>query len=150
MGGSGTTGSSAAASQNPLLAYQPAFTYSMPTQLVIYGVVVTLLTVLLFHLIFTARYHYPLARLNFILLMSSVLATEIFVVVVVAIVNDQLLDTSKQWPFMFDYVEVAMPADDWGTGALAGWYIVQAGITLLTHVCPHALTHTHTHTPGSG
>lgn len=120
----------------PYLAFQPAYTYSMPTQMLIYGVVLTLLTVLLVHLIFTARYHYPLAKLNFGLLLTSVVVTEALVCVVIAVVNTALLDKSRGSPFMLEYAEVPAPSDAWSQGTLIGWYMSQAVITLLTHVCP--------------
>lgn len=106
----------------------------MPTQMLIYGVVLTLLTVLLVHLVFTSRYHYPLAKLNFILLITSVVVTESLVCVVIAVVNSSLLDKSRGWPFMFNYAEEEVPSPQWSKGTLIGWYMSQAIITLLTHV----------------
>lgn len=118
---------------NPLLAFQPAFTYSMPTQLIVHGAVLTLLTVLILHLLFTAKYHYPLARLNFVLLVSAVILTQISTIIVVVVINQHLFNRSRFWPFMFDYVEVTMPPPDWKTIPLAGWYTMQGAVTCLAH-----------------
>ncbi|CAH7686022.1 hypothetical protein BY996DRAFT_4554588, partial [Phakopsora pachyrhizi] len=118
---------------NPLLAFQPAYTYSMPTQLLIYGIVLTLLTVLILHLAFTAKYHYPLASSNFVLLLSAVFLTEISVIVVVVVTNQYLFTRSRFWPFMFDYVEVPMPPSDWKTAQLIGWYLMQGAVTFFAH-----------------
>ncbi|MBW0525536.1 hypothetical protein O181_065251 [Austropuccinia psidii MF-1] len=125
--------SSSNPSNNPLLAYQPAYTYSMPTQLLILGIVLTLLTVLIFHLIFTAKYHYPLAKANFLILLSAVILTQISTLIVVILINHYLFNRSRYWPFMFDYVEVTMPMTDWKPLPLIGWYIMQSAVTLLAH-----------------
>ncbi|KAH9815261.1 hypothetical protein DFH28DRAFT_278010 [Melampsora americana] len=124
---------SSAESANPLLAFQPAFTYSMPTQLLVHGMVITLTSILALHLLFTAKYHYPLARLNFLLLLSAVLLTMISTVVVVVMINHALFNRSRYWPFMFDYVEVTMPPPDWDTIALVGWFMMQSAVTFLAH-----------------
>ncbi|KAG0151858.1 hypothetical protein CROQUDRAFT_650414 [Cronartium quercuum f. sp. fusiforme G11] len=118
---------------NPLLAFQPAFTYSMPTQLLIHGSVLTLLSILTLHLLFTAKYHYPLAPTNFFLLLSAVTLTMISTIVVVVMINHALYNRSRYWPFMFDYVEVTMPPPDWAPLALVGWYIMQSLVTFLAH-----------------
>lgn len=106
----------------------------MPIQLLIHGCVLTLLSVLSLHLIFTAKYHYPLARTNFLLLLSAVILTIISTIVVVAVINHALFNRSRFWPFMFDYVEVPMPPPDWKPLALVGWYIMQSAVTFLAHV----------------
>jgi hypothetical protein len=121
-------------SANPLLEYQPAYTYSMPTQLLILGIVLTLLTVLLLHLLFTAKYHYPLAPCNFILLFSAVILTQLSTIILVILTNIYLFNRSRYWPFMFDYIEVTMPMTDWNVVPLAGWYIMQGAVTFLAHV----------------
>ncbi|KAA1105566.1 hypothetical protein PGT21_011968 [Puccinia graminis f. sp. tritici] len=120
-------------SANPLLEYQPAYTYSMPTQLLILGIVLTLLTVLLLHLLFTAKYHYPLAPCNFILLFSAVILTQLSTIILVILTNIYLFNRSRYWPFMFDYIEVTMPMTDWNVVPLAGWYIMQGAVTFLAH-----------------
>ncbi|PLW44847.1 hypothetical protein PCANC_10790 [Puccinia coronata f. sp. avenae] len=118
---------------NPLLEYQPAYTYSMPTQLLIHGVVLTLLTVLLLHLLFTAKYHYPLAPCNFLLLLAAVILTQLATLILVMLTNLHLFNRSRYWPFMFDYIEVTMPLPDWNLVPLAGWYIMQGAVTFLAH-----------------
>ncbi|OAV92971.1 hypothetical protein, variant [Puccinia triticina 1-1 BBBD Race 1] len=122
-----------ASSANPLLEYQPAYTYSMPTQLLILGIVLTLLTVLLLHLLFTAKYHYPLAPCNFILLFAAVILTHLSTIILVILTNIHLFNRSRYWPFMFDYIEVTMPMTDWNLVPLAGWYIMQGAVTFLAH-----------------
>lgn len=49
---------------------QPSYFYSMPTQLSVLFIIVTLLVILLIQLLFTVRYHIPLSKLNYALQVS--------------------------------------------------------------------------------
>jgi hypothetical protein len=107
---------------------------SMPVQVLFIGVVLTLMGVLLGHLIFTAQYHWPLSRTNFILQVASVVTLLISQVVLLQTVFRDTKSRSSQWPYMFEYVAIDVPPfnwedtvkDDWSTGAIAGWQLMSA------------------------
>ncbi|TFY59279.1 hypothetical protein EVG20_g7850 [Dentipellis fragilis] len=52
---------------DPILSYRPNFGRSLPTQILVTGIILTLVSVLLIHLLFTAQYHWKLAQCNYIL-----------------------------------------------------------------------------------
>ncbi|BGP12696.1 hypothetical protein JCM10213v2_000613 [Rhodosporidiobolus nylandii] len=119
--------------QDPLRAALPSFTYSMPVQLVIQGVTVTLLGLLLVHLLFTIRYHAPLSRTNYILQTMATVLSLANAGAQMHIVMSQLITTGQEWPFMFDYIEVAIPKKTWSKGERAAWLLLQGLNALATH-----------------
>ncbi|GAA5972373.1 hypothetical protein JCM11641_002430 [Rhodosporidiobolus odoratus] len=123
----------ASAEINPLRAALPAFTYAMPVQLVIQGVTITLLGLLLVHLLFTIRYHAPLSRVNYILQTMATVLSLANVAAQLHIVMNTLIDTGQEWPFMFDYIEVAIPKKSWSNPKRAAWFFLQGLNALATH-----------------
>ncbi|GAA5826878.1 hypothetical protein JCM11251_002140 [Rhodosporidiobolus azoricus] len=119
--------------EDPLLKALPAFTYSMPVQLAILGVTVTLLGMLLVHLLFTIRYHAPLSKLNYALQTSATALSLANTASQLHIVMDQLIKTGRVWPFMFDYIEINMPKKSWSEGQKGAWLLLQGLNALLTH-----------------
>ncbi|KAK8854613.1 hypothetical protein IAR55_003352 [Kwoniella newhampshirensis] len=122
---------------DPYLEYQPAFAYALPIQLLVNGITVTLLCVLLIHLLFTTQYHYPLAPLNYILQLLSILTVLISVIIKIVIILDQTSDSADQWPYSLDYVAVSIPPQSWTTGRCAAWFLLQAlnnGLSNITHI----------------
>nr|XP_031863953.1 uncharacterized protein CI109_000597 [Kwoniella shandongensis]KAA5531025.1 hypothetical protein CI109_000597 [Kwoniella shandongensis] len=122
---------------DPYLEYQPAFAYTLPIQLLVNGITVTLLCVLLIHLLFTTQYHYPLAPLNYILQLSSILTVLISVIIKIVIILQQSSDSADEWPYSLDYVAVSIPPDTWSTGRCAAWFLLQAlnnGLSNITHI----------------
>ncbi|KAK0459103.1 uncharacterized protein EV420DRAFT_1538312 [Desarmillaria tabescens] len=106
---------------DPYLQYRPAYARSLPIQILLTGIVLTLVAVLFIHLIFTAQYHWPLAPVNYVLQMSE----------------------SQQWPYMLSYIAVNVPPMDmsenaaWTTAELATWLIMNAttsGLIQITHI----------------
>ncbi|KAI9637648.1 uncharacterized protein MKK02DRAFT_23631 [Dioszegia hungarica] len=132
---------SAVFQDDPYLQYQPSFAYTLPIQLFVNGITITLLCVLFIHLMFTAQYHYPLAPLNYILQFSSVLVCLISVIIKVVVVLSSASDNGDTWPYSLIYVAVPIPPSWWNTAQDSFWFLLQAlcvGLSNITHI--HFLT----------
>ena len=131
--------------EDPYLAYQPAFAYTLPIQLFVNGITITLLAVLLMHLlcasssnpishvgtisdhhVVTTQYHYPLAPLNYSLQLSSVLVVMISVLIKISYILHHSSANGDQWPYDLDYVAVSIPPESWTTAQNAAWFLLQA------------------------
>ncbi|GAA6036665.1 hypothetical protein JCM8097_001286 [Rhodosporidiobolus ruineniae] len=121
------------AMEDPLLKMLPAFTYAMPVQIVIQGVTITLLGMLLVHLLFTIRYHAPLNRVNYGLQTTATALSLANTCAQLHIVISTLMNTGRQWPYMFDYIEVSIPKKSWSTPERGAWFFLQGVNAFLTH-----------------
>ncbi|KAL1405778.1 hypothetical protein Q8F55_007451 [Vanrija albida] len=123
--------------RRPSANYQPAFSYSLPIQLLVSGITLTLLVVLLIHLLFTTQYHYPLAPLNYGLQLASIISVLIGVATRIGVILRHASNQADHWPYALDYVSVAIPGENWTTAENAAWYLLQAlsnGLANLTHI----------------
>lgn len=128
---------------DPYLEYQPAFAYSLPIQLFVNGITITLLAVLLMHLLctwppralgvveevlttVTTQYHYPLAPLNYCLQLSSIVVVFISVIVKIWFVLQYSSKSGDIWPYDLDYVAVSIPHSSWTLAQDAAWFLLQA------------------------
>ncbi|EJC97488.1 uncharacterized protein FOMMEDRAFT_163110 [Fomitiporia mediterranea MF3/22] len=123
--------------QQCLLAMQPAFASSLPVQILLNGIVLALTCVLLFHLLFTAQYHWPLAPLNYALQLSGVLSLLISLIATLFVVLSSAFMDTQEWPYMINYLAKDIPpiaslsgnstdlsvtdSLTWTTAELAGW-----------------------------
>ena len=119
---------------DPYLVYQPSYAYSLPVQILLLGAVCTLTGVLLTHLVFTAPYHWPLAKLNYSLQLSGVLSLLVSTCLSLVVVLQDVLQTSRSWPYMLNYIGVEVPIDGWALHAIAWWYGLDAVTSGLAHV----------------
>ncbi|KLO14908.1 hypothetical protein SCHPADRAFT_850404 [Schizopora paradoxa] len=130
---------------NPVLAHQPTFACSLPVQILVTGIKFALTGVLLCHLIFTAQYHWPLARLNYALQISGVVVLFISLIASIRIIFSRTMADSQQWPYMLYYLAVDMPptknspddAKPWSIPLQVGWYAMSAltsALVQLTHI----------------
>ncbi|SCV68729.1 BQ2448_850 [Microbotryum intermedium] len=119
---------------NPLIDALPAFTYSMPVQLIVLSVTVALLGMLLVHLLFTIRYHMPLSKLNYSLQVSAVVVCLINVAAELEVVMHTLRRTGRTEPWTFDYIEVLIPPSRWDKGERGAWLLLQALAAMLVHL----------------
>ncbi|KAG0708625.1 hypothetical protein DFH29DRAFT_891201 [Suillus ampliporus] len=94
---------------DPILEYRPAFVQSLPVQILLTGVVLTLVVVLLLHLLFTAQYHWPLARVNYMLQLTGVITLLASVTATIYVVFSSTVEESQHWPYMLSYLAVDMP-----------------------------------------
>jgi len=127
---------------DPYLKYRPAFARSLPVQILLTGVVLTLVAVLFIHLIFTAQYHWPLAPVNYVLQISGVSTLLISLIATLHVVLEATMNESQHWPYMLSYVAVNVPPLDtstngWSLAEKATWLVMNAstsGLIQITHI----------------
>ncbi|CAE6435639.1 unnamed protein product [Rhizoctonia solani] len=119
---------------DPYLQYQPSFAYSLPIQILITGIVFTLVLVLFIHLLFTVQYHWPLARLNYILQLCGVVTLLIWLSATLIVVLKHAHERSKGWPYMLDYVAVDIPSSQWTDTQEAWWLVMESTTSGLVHI----------------
>ena len=127
---------------DPYLKFQPAFALSMPIQVLMNTITLTLVTVLVIQLAFTAQYHWPLAKLNFLLQFSGALALTISLVATVTSILACVYERSREWPYMISYIAIAIPPDrtransllKWTWTQHVVWAIMEAVVSGLVHV----------------
>ncbi|KAH9002794.1 hypothetical protein EDB86DRAFT_2898099 [Lactarius hatsudake] len=127
--------------KNPYLSYRPVFARSLPIQILINGITLTLVCILLVQLLFTAPYHIRLARVNFFLQLSAavvLLASEIASLTL--LLNDTMRQ-SQNWPFMLEYIAFDLPPLNdprieagWPQGGLITWLFMNALVSALTQI----------------
>ncbi|KAJ7125193.1 hypothetical protein C8R44DRAFT_134022 [Mycena epipterygia] len=139
---SNNTTDSAEYPADPYLQYRPAFARSLPVQILLTGVVLTLVAVLFIHLIFTAQYHWPLAPVNYVLQISGVSTLLISLVATLHVVLAATMNESQHWPYMLSYIAVNVPPLDtsasvWTLAEKATWLVMNAstsGLIQITHI----------------
>ncbi|KAJ7099514.1 hypothetical protein B0H15DRAFT_1018744 [Mycena belliarum] len=128
--------------EDPYLKFRPAFARSLPVQILLTGVVLTLVAVLFIHLIFTAQYHWPLAPVNYVLQISGVSTLLISLVATLHVVLSATMNESQHWPYMLSYIAVNVPPLDsstngWSMAEKATWLVMNAstsGLIQITHI----------------
>lgn len=103
------------------------------------GIVLTLTSVLLIHLLFTAQYHWPLAPVNYSLQVSAVCTLLTSLIATLHVVLGAAAVESRQWPYMLNYVAVDIPplqenTRGWTSGELAAWLLMNATTSALIQV----------------
>lgn len=106
-------------------------------QLLLNGIVLTLMAVLLLQLIFTAQYHFRLAPVNFSLQVSAVCTLLVTTIATIHVVMSTVSEQSQTWPYMLNYVSVNVPPEpcDWTLAERASWLILTATTGMLIQVC---------------
>ncbi|KAG6857742.1 hypothetical protein H0H87_004158 [Tephrocybe sp. NHM501043] len=129
---------------DPYLEYRPPFAQSLPVQILLTGVVLTLVAVLFIHLIFTAQYHWPLAPVNYVFQISGVTTLLISLIATMQVILSTTHNESEKWPYMLSYIAVNVPPfdknfenDDWNIAERATWLITH--IQFLTLLYPSRL-----------
>lgn len=122
--------------RDPYLDFQPAFAYSLPMQFLLTGVILALSTILLIHLVFTAPYHWPLEKLNYSLQLSGVISLLLNLGITLSVILGDVLGTSREWPYMLNYVAVDIPLQSWSQLDSGWWYTLDAITSGLAHVSP--------------
>jgi len=126
---------------DPYLEYQPSFAYSLPVQFVLTGVIISMCSILLIHLVFTAPYHWPLAKLNYSLQLTGVSTLLLSLTITLSVILASVHTTSRQWPYMLDYVAVDVPLANWTIVDNGLWYTLDAVTSGLAHVFTHSYFH---------
>ncbi|EKM81166.1 hypothetical protein AGABI1DRAFT_112856 [Agaricus bisporus var. burnettii JB137-S8] len=128
---------------DPYLEFRPPFARSLPVQILLTGIVLTLTAVLFIHLMFTAQYHWPLAPVNYVLQLSGVTTLLISLIATIHVVLSASRDESRTWPYMLSYIAVDVPPDiednptEWSIAERATWLVMTAstsGLIQITHI----------------
>ncbi|KAJ3487568.1 hypothetical protein NLI96_g3462 [Meripilus lineatus] len=127
--------------EDPILKYRPDFSRSLPVQILITGIVLTLTSVLLLHLLFTAQYHWPLAPVNFALQISAVFTLLISLIATLQVILSTATKESRTWPYMLNYIAVDIPPlneidgeSTWTDGEQAAWSLMNATTSALIQI----------------
>lgn len=127
---------------NPYLYYRPIFARSLPIQILVTGITLTLVAVLLIQLIFSAPSHLRIARTNFFLQVSSALSLLAWELASLILILNESGEQSQRWPFMLDYIAIDFPPlvdphdrGRWSMAALIAWLFLNAMVSVLTQVC---------------
>lgn len=123
---------------DPYLQYRPAFARSLPIQILLTGVVLTLVAVLFIHLIFTAQSHWPLAPVNYVLQLSGVTTLLISLIATLQVILSTARSESQKWPYMLSYIAVNVPpfdqdsdTNEWSFAERATWLVMNAATSAL-------------------
>ena len=126
---------------NPYLLYRPIFARSLPIQILIGGITLTLVCILLVQLLFTSPYHIRLARANFFLQLSAALVLLASQIASLTILFNDTARQSQNWPFMLEYIAVDLPplnfprsTEGWSLAGLIAWLFMNALVSALTQV----------------
>lgn len=123
----------------------PAFVLSYPAQLVTSGIVLAFSVSLVLHVLFTAAYHLPLNRVNFVLQLVSSILMLVSASTKMGITISDMRDAGAQWPYMFRFMAPRLPnGTDWTT-TQAVFYLLLQMLTLLTSHVRHIAHTGHTH-----
>ncbi|KIY46047.1 hypothetical protein FISHEDRAFT_47905, partial [Fistulina hepatica ATCC 64428] len=131
---------------DPYLKYRPPFARSLPVQILLTGIVLTLVAVLFIHLVFTATYHWSLAPVNYVLQLAGVVTLLISLTATIHVVFSSNMTESTEWPYMLSYIAVNVPPVDteengWTLAERATWLVMNAltsSLIQITHI--HFLT----------
>lgn len=145
--------------EDPVASLQPKFATSVLCQSVAYGIVFALGAVLLGLLMFSARYHWPLSKVNFAMQLAALIIFLFQITLSISILLKFSRERSRTWPYMFDYIELAFPRDTWNEAQTSAWLLLQGLTALAIHVtltfcqissdelircppgCPHSIPH---------
>jgi hypothetical protein len=126
---------------NPYLSFRPIFARSLPVQLLVTGITLTLVSVLLIQLLFSAPSHIRIARTNFFLQVAAAFSVLAWEIASLTMILNASQEQSQKWPFMLDYVAFDFPPLNdprthgaWSTGGLVSWLFMNAIVSALTQV----------------
>jgi len=138
---------------NPYLDYRPVFARSLPVQILVTGITLTLTCILLIQLLFAAPSHIRIAPTNFFLQVSAAVALLAWVIASLVLVLNETVKRSQSWPFMLDYIAIDFPPlinprdrGEWSSGGVVAWLFMNAMVSALTQVSflPYLQLPTHT------
>ncbi|KAE8228588.1 hypothetical protein CF326_g6474 [Tilletia indica] len=123
-------------SNDEILSLLPAFSYSLPVQVLVTGINLSICFVILSHLLFTASYHYPLSKHNFILQFGGATFLIINLATELSIIFAHAQRQSRRYPFGFNYVAVQVPPneDTWNFAQQFFFLLLRAITVLFVHL----------------
>jgi hypothetical protein len=127
---------------DPYLTYRPIFAHSLPVQILVTGITLTLVFVLLVQLIFSAPSHIRIARTNFFLQVSAALSLLAYGIATLTIILNESEEQTRRWPFMLDYIAIDFPPlndprirGTWSATGLVSWLFMNSTVSVLTQAC---------------
>lgn len=118
----------------------PSFALSYPATVSVCAGVMTSTLLLIVHLGFSAQYHCPLCKMNYLLQASSTLAMLLRFTTELGIVLHDMREFAQMWPYMFPYLTYRLPhRSTWSTAQIFFWVLLKSINSLLAHV--RALTY---------
>lgn len=114
----------------------PSFSHSSVVHVFVLGIILAVNAVLLFLVLFTAPYHYPLSRLNYVLQAVSVSVLLLNVSVSAGTTLRYLYRIGVVWPHAFPFVGLELPPTDrrWSVAERALFLLLQAFTTMTAHL----------------
>ena len=109
-----------------LWEHPPPFVFSVPVQTLGIGVVFAIATVMTVNLTFTAPYHYPLSKCNYILQLTAAFLFLITVATSLSIMVHTLATRAAQEPHLFPYLPETLPSRDWTLAQQVLFLLMQA------------------------
>ena len=123
----------------------PSFALSFPVQVAAMGIVLAMAVVMTLHLVFTAPFHYPLSRLNFILQLTGTLLFLVNVAASLGVVLRDLRHYAQVWPHVMPYASEPLPppVGRWTVAQVVFFTLLQSATTASAHVrrSAHQITH---------
>lgn len=123
----------------------PSFALSFPVQVAAMGIVLAIAVVMALHLVFTAPFHYPLSKLNFILQLTGTLLFLINVAASLGVVLRDLRHYAQAWPHVMPYASEPLPppVGRWTVAQVVFYTLLQSATTASAHVrrSAHQITH---------
>lgn len=110
------------------------FALSYPVQVSMAGITTAFMVLLVLHQCFTAGYHYPLNRLNFVLQLVSSIMYVVYHAATLGVQLAELDQFSHHWPYMFPYMAYRLPRyGHWTTVQMVFFILSEALASLLAH-----------------
>ena len=100
----------------------PTFPRSVPVETMSLGMMLAMAAIMALHLVFTAPYHYPLSRPNFVLQLIAAVLFLILVAASVGYILWELRMRAMQVPHLFPYLSQPIPPKD------GRWTMVQKSL----------------------
>ena len=112
----------------------PDFVLSYPVQVVTSGIVLAFSFSLLLHVVFTAAYHVPLSRANFVLQLTSNVLMLVAECTKIGIILSEMARAGAMWPYMFPFVAPRLPnRSTWSTTQVVFFALLQMLTLLFSH-----------------
>ncbi|KAI3617074.1 hypothetical protein CBS9595_002983 [Malassezia furfur] len=109
-----------------LWAHPPPFVFSVPVQTLGIGVVFAIAIVMTVNLTFTAPYHYPLSKCNYLLQLTAAVVFLITVTASLGIMIHNLATRVAHTPHLFPYLPELLPSRDWTLAQQVLFLLMQA------------------------
>ncbi|WFD21171.1 hypothetical protein MCAP1_003432 [Malassezia caprae] len=113
----------------------PDFVLSYPVQVVSSGIAFAFSFSLLLHVVFTAAYHLPLNRTNFLLQLTSSALMLLAECTKIGITLSEMSHAGGTWPYMFPFVAPRLPrSSQWTMAQVVFYSLLEMVMLLFSHI----------------